>query len=198
MGFGAILLAILAILAFWAIGVYNRLVKLRNQVKNAWSQIDVQLQRRYDLIPNLIEAVKGYMAHERETLDAVIKARNEAYQASKEIQSSGGPTSEGDLQKLISAETTLQSGLGRLFALAESYPDLKANQNMLSLQEELSTTENKVAFSRQSYNDQVYLYNTAQEVFPAVLLASTFGHSKADLFNVSSESAREAPKVSFS
>jgi LemA protein len=197
MWFILILLAVVVIGILWLIATYNRLVTLKNQVKNSWSQIDVQLKRRYDLIPNLIETVKGYMQHERGTLQAVIEARNQASQARKEIESQGGPT-EGSLSKLIGAETALRGAMGNIFALAENYPDLKANQTMQRLQEELATTENKVAFSRQAYNDQVMVYNTAQEVFPTNLIAQTFGHHPSDLFEVKEEKVREAPKVSFS
>jgi LemA protein len=192
-----IILAIIIIAVLWAVGTYNRLVELRNQVKNSWSQIDVQLRRRYDLIPNLVETVKGYMKHERGTLEAVIEARNQAKQAREEINRLGGPTEEGSLTQLIGAEGALRGALGNIFALAESYPDLKANQTMQRLQEELSSTENKVAFSRQAYNDQVMVYNTAQEVFPTNLVAGPFGHHKAELFQVEESQVREAPKVTF-
>ena len=188
--------AILVLVILWGIALFNRLVALRNQVKNAWSQIDVQLQRRYDLIPNLVEAVKGYMAHERGTLEDVIRARNEAATARQHVKDQGGPTG-GSLKELISAEQTLGGTLGRFFALAESYPQLKANENMLKLQEELSSTENKVAFARQAYNDQVLGYNTAQQSFPGVLLASTFGHHPADQYQVTTPEAKEAPRVRF-
>lgn len=189
-----VIIGIIAVLALWVVGIYNRLVSLRNQVKNAWAQIDVQLQRRYDLIPNLVETVKGYMAHEKGTLEAVINARNQASQARKEV---GGVPQEGALKDLMGAETALRGALGNFFALAESYPDLKANTTMQNLQEELSSTENKVAFSRQAYNDQVLHYNTAQEQFPAVLFASSFGHSPADLYEVEDVEAKKAVKVSF-
>ncbi len=192
-----VILGILAVLAFWLVGLYNGLVRLRNQVKNAWGQIDVQLQRRYDLIPNLIEAVKGYMKHEKDTLDAVIQARNAAHQARENISSTGVPTGGENMKELLAAEAALKGSTMQIFALAESYPDLKASQNMQQLQEQLATTENKVAFSRQAYNDSVMLYNNAQQVFPAVLVAATFGHSESDLFEVQEEEARVAPKVSF-
>lgn len=191
-----IIIAVIAILAFWGIGIYNRLVELRNQVKNAWSQIDVQLQRRYDLIPNLVETVKGYMGYEKSTLQAVIEARNQASATREQIQQSGVPDEQA-MKKLMSAETSLRSGLGNIFALAENYPQLKASETMQRLQEELSTTENKVAFSRQAYNDQVLAYNTAQQKFPAVLVASALGHSPAQLFEVDSPEAKKAVKVSF-
>lgn len=191
-----VIIAIIAILALWLIALYNRLVGMRNQVKNAWSQIDVQLQRRYDLIPNLIETVKGYMTYEKGTLEAVIQARNQASVALKNLKESGGPT-EGSMKELLAAESTLKGTLGNFFALAENYPQLKASEPMQRLQEELSSTENKIAFSRQSYNDQVMTYNTAQQEFPAVLIASAFGHHPADLFEVKEEDVRKPVKVSF-
>lgn len=191
-----IILAILAVMAFWLIGIYNNLVNLRNQVKNAWSQIDVQLQRRYDLIPNLIETVKGYMTYEKGTLEAVINARNQAVAARKAVAESGGPT-EASIKQLVAAESTLQGSLGNLFALAENYPQLKANETMQRLQEELSSTENKIAFARQSYNDQAMGYNTAQQVFPTTLVAQIFGHHDADLYEVKDVEARNAVKVQF-
>lgn len=193
-----VLLAIVVLLALWAMALYNRLVTLKNRVQNAWGQIDVQLQRRYDLIPNLVESVKAYMGHERGTLEAVVEARNQAAAARKEIQEGGGPAEGQSLNKLLGAESALKGALGNIFALAENYPQLRASENMQALQEELSTTENKVAFSRQAYNDQVMAYNTAQQQFPAVLFAATFGHKPADLYEVSDEKARQAPKVSFS
>lgn len=196
MSFLLILLAVVVILGLWAMGLYNRLVTLRNQVKNAWSQIDVQLQRRYDLIPNLVEAVKGYMQHEKGTLEEVVRLRNTASAARESVARSGGPT-EGSLKDLIRAETALGGAMGKIFALAENYPQLRASENMQQLQEELASTENKVAFSRQSYNDQVLVYNTAQQKFPAVLLAPTFGHHEADLYNVEAPEAKQAVKVKF-
>lgn len=191
-----VLIVIIIILALWAIATYNKLVSQRNEVKNSWGQIDVQLQRRYDLIPNLVEAVKGYMAHERGTLDDVVKARNAASQAREHIQQAGGPT-ESSLTELMGAETALKSSVGRIFALAENYPQLRASENMQQLQEELSTTENKVAFARQAYNDTVLSYNNTQQKFPANILAGYFGHHPADLFQVTEEQAKKAPKVSF-
>ncbi len=185
------------LLALWIIGIYNRLVGLRNQVQNAWSQIDVQLQRRYDLIPNLVEAVKGYMAHEKGTLQAVTEARNQAASAREELAKKGGPT-QGSIKELLGAESALKSALGNVFALAENYPQLRASENMMQLQEELSSTENKVAFARQSYNDQVLFYNTAQQQFPAVVFAGVFGHHPAELYEVGEAEARKAVKVSFS
>lgn len=192
-----VILAVAAVLVLWLIGIYNNLVNLRNQVKNAWSQIDVQLQRRYDLIPNLVETVKGYMGYEKGTLEAVIQARNQASAARKAVEKSGGPTGDGSIKELLAAEATLKSSLGNFFALAESYPQLKANETMQRLQEELSTTENKIAFARQAYNDQAMAYNTAQQVFPAALVASTFGHHPADLYEVQDVQARSAVKVAF-
>lgn len=197
MTIGIIILVIIVLLFLWGIGIYNRLVGLRNQVKNAWSQIDVQLQRRYDLIPNLVESVKGYMTYEKGTLEAVISARNQASMARERIEKSGGPT-EGSIKDLLTAESALKQGVANIFALAENYPQLRASENMKQLQEELSSTENKVAFARQSYNDQVLLYNTAQQTFPAVLIASALGHHPADLFEVADQEAKKAVKVSFS
>lgn len=191
-----IILSVVVVGVLWLVATYNRLVSLRNQVKNAWSQIDVQLKRRYDLIPNLVEAVKGYMQHERGTLEAVVEARKQASQARQEVESQGGPT-EGSLSKLIGAETALKGAMGNIFALAENYPDLKASANMQQLQEELASTENKVAFARQAYNDQVLYYNTSQDVFPTNMIASTFGHHNADFFQVDEAAVKEAPKVSF-
>ena len=174
----------------------DKLVQLRNQVKNAWSQIDVQLQRRYDLIPNLVEAVKGYMSYEKGTLEAVINARNQAQAARNQVERSGGPT-ESSIKDLITADTALRGAVTNIMALAENYPQLRASENMQQLQEELSSTENKVAFARQAYNDNVMQYNIMQQVFPASLIASTFGHHAVDLFQVEDEQAKKAPKVSF-
>lgn len=191
-----VIVGIAVVLGIWLVSLFNRLVGMRNQVKNAWSQIDIQLQRRYDLIPNLIETVKGYMTYEKGTLEAVINARNQASSALKSVQQSGGPT-EGSIKELLAAESTLKSSLGSFFALAENYPQLKASEPMQRLQEELSSTENKIAFARQSYNDQVMTYNTAQQQFPAVLAAAAFGHHPAELFEVKDEETRKAVKVSF-
>jgi LemA protein len=185
--------AVLAIL--YGIGVNNALVTLRNRYKNAFSQIDVQLKRRYDLIPNLVEVAKGYMGHERATLEAVIQARNQAVAAQQAAAASPGDPSA--MRSLGAAEGQVSGVLGRLFALAESYPDLKANQNMLALQEELSSTENKVAFARQAFNDAVMAYNTRRELFPASLIAGLAGFGPAQLFEVESPKEREAPRVSF-
>jgi LemA protein len=179
----------------YGVGIYNGLVTLRNRFKNAFAQIDVQLKRRYDLIPNLVEVAKGYMKHERETLEAVIAARNQAASAGQKAAASPGDPAA--MQSLNVAEGQLQGTLGRLFALAESYPDLKANQNMLQLQEELTSTENKVAFSRQAYNDAVMAYNTKRETFPDLIIANFTGFTEAKLFEVEQPAEREAPKVKF-
>ncbi|MBS4168470.1 LemA family protein [Parachlamydia sp. AcF125] len=192
-----IILAILALLALSGIGIYNRLVALQNQVKNAWSQIDVQLQRRYDLIPNLVESVKGYMNYEKGTLESVIQARNTASAAREAVEKGGGPTGSGSIKQLLGAETALKGALGHFFALAENYPQLRASENMQQLQEELSSTENKVAFARQAYNDQVMLYNITQQTFPAALFATLFGHHPAELFEIQDTEAKKAVKVSF-
>ncbi len=186
---------IFVLLALMVIGIYNKLVALRNRYKNAFAQIDVQLKRRYDLIPNLVEVAKGYMKHERETLEAVIQARNQAVTAGR--QAADNPGDPKAMKALGSAEGQLTGTLGRLFALSENYPDLKANQNMMSLQEELSSTENKVAFSRQAYNDAVMRYNTGREKFPAVIFAGMFNFQKADLFEIEEAGQRDAPTVSF-
>lgn len=196
MYFGISILVLIVLLVFLAIGIYNNLVSLRNQVKNAWSQIDVQLQRRYDLIPNLIETVKGYMTYEKGTLEAVVQARSQAVAARERIAQTGGPT-EGSIKDLLGAEASLKGALGNIFALAENYPQLRASENMKMLQEELSSTENKIAFSRQAYNDQVMFYNTAQQRFPAVLFAAAFGHKPSDLYEVEDVAAKKAVKVSF-
>ena len=179
-----------------AVAIYNGLVALRNRFKNAFAQIDVQLKRRYDLIPNLVETAKGYMKHERETLEAVIKARNVAVGAAQ--AASANPGNPAAMQQLGQAEGALTGVLGRLFALAEAYPDLKANQNMLSLQEELTSTENKVAFSRQAYNDSVMEYNTKRESFPETIFAGAFGFGPAELLQASeSAEERRPPNVAF-
>jgi LemA protein len=183
------------IVAVLFIGIYNRLVNLRNGVKNAFSQIDVQLTRRYDLIPNLVEAVKGYMKHERETLDAVISARNAAVTGLKAAEVN--PSDPEAIRQLASAETTLQGSLGRMFALAEAYPDLKANQNMMQFQEELASTENKVAFARQAFNDAVMAYNNSRENFPNNILAGLFNFKPAEHLEIEAPEKRQVPKVSF-
>jgi LemA protein len=198
MGMGGwIFFGIVAALAVWAISIYNGLVALRNRFKNAFSQIDVQLKRRYDLIPNLVESVKGYMQHERGTLEAVIKARGSAVTAAQ--QAAARPGDPAAMQGLAQAEGVLGGALGRLMAVFEQYPDLKANQTVLGLQEELSSTENKIAFARQAYNDSVMEYNTKRESFPDVVFAGALGFGQAQLLE-STESAdeRKAPKVSFS
>ena len=192
------LIAILAVAFFvllWAVGVYNGLVRSRNNYKNAFAQIDVQLKRRYDLIPNLVEAVKGYMAHERGTLEAVIQARNVAINAQK--AASQDPGNPDAMKQLGAAEGELTGALSRLMVVCEAYPDLKANQNMLELQEELTSTENKVAFARQAYNDAVTSYNNMREVFPANLVAGFGGFGPAALLEIENQEERTAPKVSF-
>jgi len=199
MGTGTIaLLVILAVIVFaimFFVSIYNRLIQLKNRFKNAFAQIDVQLKRRYDLIPNLVETAKGYLKHEREVLEAVIKARNMASSAMEKAAADPGNTEA--MQGLIGAESTLSGTLGRLFALVEAYPDLKANQNMMQLSEELTTTENKVSFSRQAFNDAVMAYNTSREVFPNNIVANMFAFKEAQLFELKTEVEREAPKVSF-
>jgi LemA protein len=190
-----VVLVILAVIVFWLIGMYNNLVNLRNRVRNGFSQIDVQLTRRYDLIPNLIEAVKGYMGHERGTLEAVVNARNSAVAGLK--QAAADPADPKAIKALAAAETTLGGTLGRLFALAESYPDLKASQNMMQFQEELASTENKVAFARQAFNDAVMGYNNACQNFPSNVVANNFGFKPAEFLEIGEESKREVPKVSF-
>jgi LemA protein len=189
------LIGFVIIVALLFIGIYNRLVNLRNGVKNAFSQIDVQLTRRYDLIPNLVEAVKGYMKHERETLDAVISARNAAVTGLRTAEAN--PSDPEAIRQLASAEATLQGSLGRMFALAEAYPDLKANQNMMQFQEELASTENKVAFARQAFNDAVMTYNNGRENFPNNILAGLFNFKPAEHLEIEAPEKRQAPKVSF-
>src|SRR5437764_11737844 len=198
MGIGGwMVLAIIVILAVWAIGIYNGLVTLRNRFKNAFSQIDVQLKRRYDLIPNLVESVKGYIQHERGTLEAVVKARGSAVSAAQ--AAAARPGDPAAMQGLAQAEGVLGGALGRLMAVFEQYPDLKANQNVLGLQEELTSTENRVAFARQAYNDSVMEYNTRRASFPDNLLAGAFGFSAAELLQATeSAGERRVPKVSFS
>ena len=191
-----IFLAIVAAIVFWAIGMYNRLVNERNRVRNAFAQIDVQLTRRYDLIPNLVEAVKGYMSHERETLEAVIAARNMAVNDLSAAKAD--PANADAIEKLGKSEGALGSVLGRLFALSEAYPDLKANQNMMQFQEELASTENKVAFARQAFNDSVMGYNNSVQNFPNSVIAGMFNFAAASFLEIDSEEKREAPNVSFS
>ncbi len=190
-----ILLLLLASAVLMVIVFYNRLITLRNRYKNAFSQIDVQLQRRYDLIPNLVETAKVYMKHERETLEAVITARNNASSAVR--RASADPADATSMQGLSSADNLLTGALSRLFALVESYPDLKANQNMMQLHEELSSTENRVAFARQAFNDSVMQYNTAREQIPVNIIAILFGFAEAPLFAADEPETRKAPKVSF-
>jgi LemA protein len=190
-----ILLAVLVVLALWVAGIYNALVSLRNRFKNAFAQIDVQLKRRYDLIPNLVETAKGYLKHERETLEAVIKARNIALAASQ--GAAANPADANAMKGLVSAEAGLTGALSRLMVVSEQYPDLKANQNMMQLTEELTSTENKISFARQAYNDSVMSYNTTRETFPNVLFAGVFGFLPAELFKIEDPTERNAPKVQF-
>jgi LemA protein len=192
-----IFLAILAAPVLWAISIFNGLVALRNRFKNAFAQIDVQLKRRYDLIPNLVETAKAYMAHERQTLEAVITARNGAAAANQ--KAAANPADGAAIQGLANAEAGLSGALGRLFALSEGYPDLKANQNMMQLTEELTSTENKIAFARQAFNDAVMSYNTGVESFPNNILAGMFQFKAAELLqSIEAPEERKAPKVSFS
>jgi LemA protein len=192
---GWIILAIIAGAILFAITIYNRLVAGRNRFKNAFAQIDVQLTRRHDLIPNLVETAKRYMAHEKDTLEAVVNARNLAVAGLK--AAAKDPSDPEAMKQLASAEQGLSGALGRLFALSEAYPDLKANENMMQLSEELTTTENKVAFSRQAYNDSVMNYNTLRESFPNNFFAEWFSFRAAELLEIEDESKREVPKVSF-
>jgi LemA protein len=191
----AVILVIVVILGLWAVGIYNGLVTLRNRFKNAFAQIDVQLKRRYDLIPNLVETAKGYLKHERETLEAVIKARNIAASAAQ--AAAANPSDASAMRGLMSAEAGLGGALSRLMVVSEQYPDLKANQNMMQLTEELTSTENKISFARQAYNDSVMTYNTQRETFPTVILAGAFGFQPAELFKIDDPTERNAPKVSF-
>jgi LemA protein len=190
-----VVLLVIAAIAVFVISIYNRLVALRNRFRNAFAQIDVQLKRRYDLIPNLVETAKTYMKHERETLEAVIQARNAAAQSERKV--AGDPTDAPAMRELIGAERALGGALGRFFALAEAYPDLKADQNMRQLTEELTSTENRVAFARQAYNDAVTSYNTARESFPSSIVAGMFGFDEAVLLVIEDDSERAAPRVSF-
>ena len=190
-----VVLAVVVVAVLAVIGIYNRLVSLRNRFKNAFAQIDVQLKRRYDLIPNLVETAKGYIKHERETLEAVVAARSQAVTANQRAAANpGDPAAMGGLS---GAEANLTGALSRLFAVVEQYPNLKANETMMQLMEELTSTENKVAFARQAYNDAVMTYNTARETFPAVVFAGAMGFQAADLFEIKAPAEREAPKVSF-
>lgn len=190
-----IALLLLVGLAIWAVAIYNGLVGGRNRYKNGFAQIDVQLQRRHELIPNLVETAKGYLKHERETLEAVIAARNEAVTALKAAQSN--PGGAGAMKQLSQAEGALTGALGRLNVTMEAYPDLKANQNMMQVSEELTSTENRVAFARQAFNDSVMAYNTSCEVFPNSLIASRFGFTPAELLEIDAPESRKAVKVSF-
>lgn len=189
-------LLVLGGIGLFLVGLYNRLVALRNRYKNAFAQIDVQLKRRYDLIPNLVETAKGYLKHERETLEAVISARNSAQIASQ--AAAANPGDPQAIKGLMGAEGVLSGALGRLLAVAEAYPDLKGDAAMSQLMEELTSTENKISFARQSYNDSVTQYNTARESFPAVLIANSFGFGPAELFEITDDKEKENIKVSFS
>ena len=190
-----ILLVLVVVLGLWVAGIYNTLVALRNRFKNAFAQIDVQLKRRYDLIPNLVEIAKGYMKHEHSTLEDVIKARNIALAASQ--SAAANPADANAMKSLVSAESGLAGAMSRLMVVAEQYPDLKANQNMMQLTEEMTSTENKISFARQAYNDSVMAYNTSREVFPNVIFAGMFGFLPAELFKIEDPTERNAPKVSF-
>jgi LemA protein len=190
-----VLLVIVVVLGLWVAGIYNSLVSLRNRFKNAFAQIDVQLKRRYDLIPNLVEIAKGYMKHESGTLEAVIKARNIAYTASQ--SAAANPADANAVKNLLSAESGLTGAMSKLMVVSEQYPDLKANQNMMQLTEEMTSTENKISFARQAYNDSVMSYNTSRESFPTNLLAGMFNFSEAQLFQIEDATERTAPKVSF-
>src|SRR5476649_1713479 len=194
--FLGVLIVLVVIVGGLIVGVYNKLVTMRNRYKNAYAQIDVQLKRRYDLIPNLVETAKGYMAHERGTLEAVTAARNIAYAASKAAAANPGDATA--MKNLVSAESGLGGTLSRLMMVSEAYPDLKANQNMMQLTEELTSTENKISFARQAYNDSVMTYNTDREVFPSNLIAGMFNFGAAELFVVEKPEQKDAPKVSFS
>jgi LemA protein len=198
---GALLIVVIVVVVplffilMWLMSAYNRLVALRNRFKNAFAQIDVQLKRRYDLIPNLVETAKGYIKHERGTLEAVVAARNAASAAN--VRAAQNPGDASAMKDLSGAETALTSTLGRLFAVAEAYPDLKANTTMMALMEELTSTENKVAFARQAYNDSVMAYNTQRETFPTNMIAGPFNFGPAELFVIEKPAEKEAPKVSF-
>src|SRR5471030_336790 len=191
---GIVVLVVL-IVGGMGVGIYNRLVALRNEFKNEFAQIDVQLKRRHDLIPNLVETAKGYMAHERGTLDEVIAARNGAVAARQ--QAATDPTDANAVQKTVAAEGVLTQSLGRLFAVAEAYPNLKANETMLQLQTQLTETENQISLARQAYNESVRNYNTQREIFPNSLLAGIFNFAAASLYEIADPSDREVPKVSF-
>ena len=195
MGTGTVLLIIFVAIIFYGISLYNRLVAARNGYKNAFAQIDVQLSRRHDLIPNLVETAKGYMAHEKDTLEAVINARNAAVSGLSAAKAD--PDNPQAMQNLGQAEQGLSGALGRLFALSESYPDLKANENMMQLSEELTTTENKVSFARQAYNDMVMMYNNLREQFPSNFVANWFTFKPAELLELEDEAMKQVPKVEF-
>ncbi|KAF1712887.1 MULTISPECIES: LemA family protein [Pseudoxanthomonas] len=192
-----VIVGLAVVVGLWGVGIYNGLVTARNAFKNAFAQIDVQLQRRFDLIPNLVETAKGYMSHERETLEAVVAARSAAQSGLSAAKANPGDPAA--MAQLAAAQGQLNAGLGRLLAVAEAYPDLKANQNMMQLTEELTTTENKVAFARQAYNDSVMAFNNKREVFPSSLLAGMFNFAPAALLDIPADKAevREAPKVQF-
>jgi LemA protein len=190
-----VVLAVAVVAVLFVVGIYNGLVTLRNRYKNAFAQIDVQLKRRYDLIPNLVETSKAYLKHERQTLEAVVQARNQALAAS--TKAAANPADAAAMRNLVGAESSLGGAMSRLLVTVEQYPDLKANQTMAQLMEELTSTENKIAFARQSYNDAVMSYNTSREKFPNMLLAGPMGFQEAVLFEVKAEAEREAPKVSF-
>jgi LemA protein len=190
-----ILLGLVVVAAVWAVGIYNGLVTARNAFKNAFAQIVVQLTRRHDLIPNLVEVAKGYMAHERETLEAVVKARAAAVSGLGAAKANPGDPAA--MQNLAAAEQSLGGALGRRMVVAEQYPDLKANQNMMQLSEELTSTENRVAFARQAYNDSVMAYNNRREVFPSNVVAGMFNFVAAALLEITEPAKRDAPKVSF-
>lgn len=190
-----VLLGLIAVVVIWLIGVYNGLVTGRNRFKNAFAQIDVQLKRRYDLIPNLVDTAKGYLQHERDTLEAVTKARNVA--AGAEAKAAQDPSNPAAMRQLLGAETSLGGALGRLMVTVEAYPELKADATMKQLSEELRSTENRVAFARQAYNDAVTTFNTARERFPAVMVAGALGFTRAELFEIVDATEREAPKTRF-
>lgn len=191
-----VLIVVVLVVLFWGVGAYNRLVSLQNQVKNAFAQIDVQLKRRYDLIPNLVETARGYMKHERETLEAVIAARNQAVSANS--KAAADPSDTTAIRQMASAEGLLSATLGKMFALSESYPELKANENMMQLTEELTSTENRIAFARQAYNDGVMQYNTSREQFPGSVIAGVFAFKPSELLqSTESPEERKPVKVSF-
>jgi LemA protein len=191
-----VFLVVIVVIVFWLVGMYNALVDLRNRFKNAFAQIDVQLKRRYDLIPNLVETAKGYMKHERETLEAVIAARNSAASAGQ--RAAANPADGQAMRDLAQAESALSGSLGRFFALSEAYPELKANENMLALQEELTSTENKISFARQAFNDAVMQYNTKRESFPPNIIAGMFNFGAAELLQATeSTEERKVVQVKF-